>query len=82
MNRLHADLAEKLAAAVQQGEEPVVADGAVVGKKYNAALFNVARQFLKDNGIQADLTKTPAGRSLVDGLPFAGTEDDDAHAAV
>jgi hypothetical protein len=84
MELLHANLAELLAVAIHEKEPKVVelpdAD-APFGKRKttimvrNAAVLNVARQFLKDNNIQSDLTKSPSGRSLLADLPFAGEED-------
>jgi hypothetical protein len=85
MEDLHGQLVEVLAAAIHEKEPKVVdlPDAEAPGGKVkatvmvrNAAILNVARQLLKDNGIQADLNKSPAGRSLLAGLPFAGTEDD------
>ena len=74
---LHAQLATTLSKAIDELEPKIVelpdaeAEG---GKKKtvvmvrNAAVLNVARQFLKDNNIQAELAKSPAGRKLLEGL--------------
>jgi len=45
-----------------------------------ASDLNVIRQFLKDNGIQADGSKTPGMQSLVDGLPDLPDNDDHLYA--
>lgn len=69
MEELHGAIAEALTAAIKNpGEEGV-----------NAAMLNVARAFLKDNGIEADLAvaKNPPLQGLVSSLPFAGTTYDD-----
>jgi len=85
LEKLHGELVKVLAVAIHEREPKVVelpdAD-AESGKRKttvmvrNAAVLNVARQMLKDNAIQGDLSKTPAGQDLLANLPFAGTEDE------
>lgn len=65
LEELHKTLADTLAAAVK-------AEGA------NASILNVARQFLKDNNIQAvPAVGTPLAKlkSAVDALPFEGADE-------
>lgn len=65
LEELHKTLADTLAAAIKSSEA-------------NASILNVARQFLKDNNIQAvpvagsPLTKL---KSAVEALPFEGAGD-------
>lgn len=67
LSTLHAELAACLTEAMQP--EPIVdGNGEVVGKKYNSAALNVARQFLKDNGIQAEPSNKGL-KNLVEELP-------------
>lgn len=76
---LHAALADTLSEAVKrvktsiapaiEGAEPTeVPKGA-------ASLLNVARQFLKDNGIEAIPSPDSPMKSLVDSLPFDEDEE-------
>lgn len=61
MALLHAEMAQKLLDKVRNGE-------------VTAAELNVARQFLKDNGIDGvPKENTPLG-NLVNELPFTGDE--------
>lgn len=61
LDLLHKLIAQKLAERIQSGE-------------FTAADLNVARQFLKDNGIEAQATPgTPLDslrKSVTEGLPF------------
>jgi len=66
LSDLHAELAGMLKEAIQP--EPIVVDGEVIGKRFNAANLNAARQFLKDNNITSTLD-SPAVKDLVDSLP-------------
>lgn len=56
LEALHATLAETLADAIKYPGEAGV----------QAAILNVARQFLKDNGIQADIANNAALSELND----------------
>jgi uncharacterized protein YggU (UPF0235/DUF167 family) len=68
LEALHEKLANTLAAGLTDRDE----DG-----KLNAALLSVARQFLKDNGIEVKPGATNKSvQGVVDALPFAGGEDD------
>ena len=59
LNELHGLLARELVRKIRSGD-------------YTAADFNVARQFLKDNGVeQAAVPGTPT-HDLASTLPFAG----------
>lgn len=76
MDQLHKVLAEQLADGVTNNKEPIVVNGEVVGFKRNAAILNVARQFLKDNGIEGQ----PVAGSPLDflksaSLPFAELQE-------
>ncbi|MDE3021843.1 MAG: hypothetical protein KGI54_08290 [Pseudomonadota bacterium] len=76
LSNLHAELAEALKEAIQP--EPIVdrETGEVIGKKRNPAALNVARQFLKDNGIQALPESNKGLQGLVEELPdFESTAD-------
>lgn len=53
---LHGELAKAMQKKLKSGEA-------------TASDLNVIRQFLKDNGINADGTKDPAIRNLADDLP-------------
>jgi len=57
MAQLHSAVAEELLAKVNSGEA-------------TAAELNVARGFLKDNGIEATLEQSDPLNNLVDSLPF------------
>jgi hypothetical protein len=62
LDALHGELAAQLASKIRSGEA-------------TAADMAVARQFLKDNGIQSLPTpKSPLGE-LADSLPFADPDD-------
>jgi soluble P-type ATPase len=61
MNALHALLVEDLLKKIRGGEA-------------TAAELNVARQLLKDNGIEAVIAEGNQLGSLVTDLPFAGLE--------
>lgn len=68
LSTLHMTLAEVLTAKIKAG-----ADG---DSKGLAALLNVARQFLKDNGIEADLGPGTPVMSLAESLPFPSVDDE------
>lgn len=64
---LHTELAGVLKMAMKP--EPILDnEGTLVGHKLNAAALNVARQFLKDNNIQA-LPESKPMQDLVGALP-------------
>lgn len=66
---LHGVLANCLKEAMQP--EPVMdKDGNEVGKRYNAAILNVVRQFLKDNGVEALPSANKPLQELAAALPF------------
>lgn len=67
LSELHSQLATVLKEAIKP-EDALDEDGNVVGKKYNTAALNAARQFLKDNNITSSLDSAPV-RSLIEDLP-------------
>lgn len=75
METLHGALAKVLTDAIENGTKVLDKDGEVVTLPATAPLLNVARQFLKDNGIEADAAKNPATLKLAEVLPFAGNQD-------
>lgn len=62
LSELHENLANKLLAKVKSGE-------------VTAAELNVARQFLKDNNIDAVPKEGSPLQNLTDALPFTGAEE-------
>lgn len=67
---LHMTLAEVLTTKINAASEEGDSKGL-------AALLNVARQFLKDNGIEADLNPGTPMSNLVESLPFPNLDDDE-----
>lgn len=63
LEELHKTLAQELLDRIRSGEE-------------KASILNVARQFLKDNGIEAIPVADSPLKSLIDELPF-DTEDEE-----
>jgi hypothetical protein len=59
---LHAAIARQLTAGITERDE---------NGKLNASLINVARQFLKDNGIEAKVAPGTPLEALKDEFPFA-----------
>ena len=62
LDAIFEEVAKNLLKELQEGE-------------VNASMLNVARQFLKDNGIEVDKAIQPQ-RYLVDELPHFGDEED------
>ena len=62
LDTLHTELAQKLLEKVRSGEA-------------KASDLNVARQFLKDNGIEVLPIDNSPLKELVDELPFTDNED-------
>jgi hypothetical protein len=79
LQSLHDAMTKALLDAVTEGV-PVVNEktGEVIKAPAPAAILNVARQFLKDNNIEAIAVPGSPLKSLVDNLPFAGPEDEQA----
>lgn len=75
---LHEKLAEVLLDAIQEGV-PLKddTDGSVHKAPAPAAVLNVARQFLKDNNIEALPVPGSKTAGLAASLPFAGTSEYD-----
>jgi len=59
LERLHSTIADKLTTAIEEMES---------GEKGLAALLNVARQFVKDNGIEAELVPGVGAGKLAEKL--------------
>lgn len=82
LGNLHGVLAQELADRIKDGEKEIVFteddEGNVienvVRKPAPSAILNVARQFLKDNNIEATRDNEQI-KELVDGLPFEEEED-------
>lgn len=77
MHRLRERLAKEFEQILSEGEvvmvngEPLVINGKVVMKRPSPAMYNVIRQFLRDNGIDRDPVDVPGDRpALVETLPF------------
>ncbi|MDH0613323.1 MULTISPECIES: hypothetical protein [Agrobacterium] len=66
LSELHEKLADKLLQKVKSGD-------------VTAAELNVARQFLKDNNIDAIPKEGSPLQQLTDSLPFTGDEDTARH---
>ena len=62
LKELHKSLAEELLTRIKSGEE-------------KASILNVARQFLKDNNIEAIPVEDSPLKSLIDELPFDDEEE-------
>ena len=56
--------------------EPVLIDGRPIMKKPSPAMYNVIRQFLKDNGIDRDPLDS-TGHTLIDATPKSLPFDED-----
>jgi hypothetical protein len=77
MHRLRERLAKDFEQILNEGEplvvngEPLVIDGKVVMKRPAPAMYNVIRQFLRDNGIDREPVDptTPKGTPIA-ALPF------------
>ena len=64
LDKLHDELAKNLLEKVQSGEA-------------KASDLNVARQFLKDNGVEGLPVENSSLKSLVDELPFTEEEEEE-----
>lgn len=64
MSKASEDLLSSLHGAMAEAMQQKLASG-----DFTASDLNVIRQFLKDNGINADGAKDPKIKSLVDDLP-------------
>ncbi|OQW34879.1 MAG: hypothetical protein A4E20_01495 [Nitrospira sp. SG-bin2] len=81
LHRLRERLAKEFEEILNSGEivmksdgEPLVIDGKVIMKRPSPAMYNVIRQFLRDNGIDREPVDVPPGQPVVDSLPFAEEE--------
>lgn len=77
MESLHGTLARELTNVIKNGVEVVTEDGEVVLRRPPAAMLNVARQFLKDNKIEAgignaDMHDLERAMAEMSDLPFDG----------
>lgn len=68
MDELHGALAKVLLDGIKLKDE--------TGKP-NSALLNVARQFLKDNGVEVSPGTNPGIMDLTDALPFPSPGDEE-----
>ncbi len=66
---LHAYLARELRRQIVEGTVEVDKKGGVVKVPPTPALLNVVRQFLRDNGVQADAKKNADVGDLLHSLP-------------
>lgn len=73
---LHGEMADALAAAIKEIRQTAKEGGELKGA---AAILNVARQFLKDNGIESLPEADKGLQSLMDELPFQGEDDTPAY---
>ena len=64
LEELHKTLAQELLDRIRSGEE-------------KASILNVARQFLKDNGIEALPVADSPLKSLIDELPFDAEDEEE-----
>lgn len=72
MERIHEALATEIAKMLDEGVITKDDEGNIVKLSPTPAMINVIRQFLKDNNIEADVSKNKALQSVVAGLPFEG----------
>lgn len=80
LEELHKHLADSLSAAIRTGVPVVDAKtGEVLVSPAPAAILNVARQFLKDNNIEAAPVDGGHMKGLAASLPFAGSNPEDAY---
>lgn len=81
MEQLHAALAGEMAKILQDGVTEVTKDGEVVKVTAGAAYLSTIRQFLKDNGIEAQsgngASAVPFDELKKKALPFLHREDED-----
>ena len=68
LQALHALLAKDLAERIDNGENVVTKAGAVVTVPASPAVLNVARQLLKDNGIEVEPGTEDADEALASQL--------------
>lgn len=74
MNALHGHLARMLTTAIINGVVEIDKEGGKQVVAAPASILSVARQFLKDNNIEADLKKSKTLQGLASVLPFAGSQ--------
>lgn len=74
---LHNKLADVLLEALHEGVPLQDSTGKIVKAPAPAAVLNVARQFLKDNNIDALPVEGSKVASIAASLPFAGSAEDD-----
>lgn len=83
MEQLHAALAKEMAGILENGVKEMTKDGEVVTVTPAAGFLNAVRQFLKDNGIEAQAgdgkTSDPFNELKNKALPFLSQDDEDAH---
>jgi len=70
---LHGLLTKVIKDQVENGTTVVTKDGDIVKVSANSATLNVARQFLKDNGIECLGSNNKEMNDLAEALPFDET---------
>lgn len=76
MNQLHALLAEALTGIIKEGVKVIDRQGNVEVVTAPAAFFKEAREFLKDNGVEALPEANKNLQNLAAVLPFPSQGDD------
>lgn len=80
MEQLHAALAKEMAVILENGVKETTKDGELVTVTPSAGFLNAIRQFLKDNGIEAQSGKSSAAtfnELKHKALPFLQREEDE-----
>lgn len=70
---LHGMLTREIKSQIKDGSTVVTKEGDIVKVSVNSATLNVARQFLKDNGIECLGTNNKDMQDLAEELPFDET---------
>jgi len=69
-------LASELAKQIEEGKDVATKDGEIVRASPDASTLNVARQFLKDNGVEVVGEQSEGLRKLANVLPFTDNLDE------
>ncbi len=70
LQSLHEALTEALAQRLREGEDHVTKDGEKIKVSASAATLREVREWLKQNGIEANGVKNAGLRNLASNLPF------------
>lgn len=77
LNELHTLLTDHLLARIKNGERIVTKKGAVIDVSVSPAVLNVARAFLKDNGVESKDDDDSAGvRELAEQVRALAKDED------